>query len=71
MGLAVSRKVGSAVTRNRVKRYLREIYRAHRGELYEDVHLVIVAKPGCASLNYRQCEAALRQIFQKGEVLSG
>lgn len=74
MGLAVSRKVGRAVVRNRVKRRIREIYRTHRndivvndvvGQLGEDVHVVIVARQASASLNYHQSEEALRQLFQR------
>ena len=33
LGISVSRKVGNAVTRNRVKRYIRETFRAHKEEL--------------------------------------
>ena len=65
MGLAVSRKVGRAVVRNRVKRRIREIYRTHRGQLGEDVHVVIVARQASAGLNYHQSEEALRQLFQR------
>jgi ribonuclease P protein component len=48
LGLAVPRSVGSAVTRNRVKRLLREAWRS----LLEDVpagrDYVLVARPGLA-----------------------
>ncbi len=71
MGCAVSYKVGNAVVRNRVKRYIREVYRKHRAELLDDIHLVIVARPAGARLSYPQCEESLRQLFQKGGVLRG
>ncbi|MDD5708754.1 MAG: ribonuclease P protein component, partial [Kiritimatiellae bacterium] len=71
MGCTVSRKVGGAVVRNRVKRYLREIYRTHRQRLPEDVHMVIVARPSCVGLSYQQCEAAVRRLLEKGDVLGG
>jgi ribonuclease P protein component len=69
--MAVSRKVGKAVVRNRIKRYIREIYRTHRAELPEDVHLVVVARPAAARLNYAQALQAIRQLLPQGTALRG
>ncbi|GMU90959.1 MAG: hypothetical protein AMXMBFR4_00170 [Candidatus Hydrogenedentota bacterium] len=70
-GLAVSRKVGSAVVRNRVKRYLKEIYRANRLRLADDARIVIVARPAAANLDYRQCVNAVQRLLDEGDVLRG
>jgi len=48
VGLTVSRKVGGAVTRNRVKRWLREAVRHERHRLERPVDLVIIAHPKAA-----------------------
>lgn len=41
LGLTVTRRVGSAVRRNRVKRVLREIFRRNRKELPEAMDIVV------------------------------
>ncbi|MCP4641252.1 MAG: ribonuclease P protein component [bacterium] len=71
IGFAVSRRVGNAVVRNRVKRYIREFYRTHRGQLADDVYMVLVARQGAATLDFRQCSEAIRQLLESGKVLSG
>ncbi len=48
LGLAVPRAVGTAVVRNRVKRQLREIFRARSEELRQDRDYVLVVRPGLA-----------------------
>lgn len=44
LGLAVTRKTGSAVQRNRVKRVLREFFRLHRALMPDDVDVIAVPK---------------------------
>ncbi len=48
LGLAVPKAVGSAVVRNRMKRRLREVFRARLPELPQDQDYVLVVRPGLA-----------------------
>ena len=59
LGVSVGRKVGGAVERNRVKRILREAFRAVGGELPEGHDFVIVARPELAELVRSGGEAAV------------
>ncbi len=52
LGLAVSRKVGKAHERNRVKRLVREYFRLHRGRFHRAVDCVVIARRGAAQLGW-------------------
>jgi ribonuclease P protein component len=48
LGITVTRKIGNAVARNRIKRLVREVFRLHRARLPEGLDLVWVAKQQAA-----------------------
>ena len=52
MGITVSRKVGGAVVRNRVKRWIRECYRRRRPEFPTEVDFVVVARPAAGDAGH-------------------
>ena len=64
LGLAVSRKVGPAVVRNRIKRLLREFFRTHRAALSQDTLYVVVARPACVGLGLGDCSRVMLQQCQ-------
>jgi ribonuclease P protein component len=64
LGVTASRKVGDAVVRNRVKRRIREAFRAQRGLLPPGSDLVVIARPAAAALGGRELAANLAGLLR-------
>jgi ribonuclease P protein component len=65
VGFVISRVVGSAVVRNRVKRQLREIMRARLAGLPEESMLVVRAQPAAAGTRQSDLAADLDRILRR------
>lgn len=65
LGLSVSRKVGGAVERNRVKRVLREQFATRQGMVPGDTDVVVIARAGIAEYIEERGSAALGERLQE------
>lgn len=63
IGITVSRKVGNAVRRNRVKRMVRENFRRMRSRMTGAWDINIIAKKDAADLSWSEVGSALAQLF--------
>ena len=64
-GVTVSRKVGDAVTRNRVKRWIRESCRRWAGELPQSLDIVVVARPQAARAGFAPISTELASLTKR------
>lgn len=65
LGISVSRKVGNAVIRNRVRRLVKEIVRGWADDLRMDRDLVVIARRPAATLDYQQMSRSLRHALKR------
>lgn len=56
VGITTGKKLGKAVTRNRLRRRLREIYRIHEGQFKPGYDLVVVARSAAVGASFSQLE---------------
>lgn len=65
LGITVSRKVGPAVVRNRVKRLVREWFRSSRGKLQAGIDLVVIGRSTAAGLSSGETQGVLCRLAHK------
>ena len=69
VGITVSKKLGHAVVRNRVRRRLREIYRLHEDKFQPGWDIVVVARSKTVRADFGKLADAYLQLAEKAGIL--
>ncbi len=69
VGVTVSKKLGCAVVRNRVRRRLREVYRINELRFAPGWDVVVVARSRCVKAEFSQLTEAYLSLAEKAGIL--
>jgi ribonuclease P protein component len=65
LGVTVTKKIGHAVARNRLKRVCREFFRTHRDRLATPIDVHIIARSGSAQAATDDLTKCLEKLFSQ------
>jgi ribonuclease P protein component len=68
LGMTVSKKVGNAVVRNRIKRSVREFFRQNRSRLVPSFECVVIARPRAGRVSGVELTKSLAKLFRPFEI---
>ncbi|WP_088104608.1 ribonuclease P protein component [Halalkalibacter urbisdiaboli] len=69
IGLSVSKRVGNAVTRNRIKRLVRTFFQLYKEEIKSGFDYVVIARRPVADMEYQEVEKSLLHVFRKARLI--
>jgi ribonuclease P protein component len=69
IGLSVSKKIGNAVVRNQIKRYIRQVFLELKEEVKNDFDYVIIARKPAADMDFHEVKKSLIHVLKKSKAL--
>ena len=70
VGVTAGKSVGTAVTRNRTKRLLREAMRTLIPDIASNLDLILIARPTLGSATLADTKRALQNLLQRAKILT-
>ncbi len=68
LGVTVSKKVGKAVIRNKVRRRIKESYRSLELNIKKGYDIIIIARISCKESTYSEVLSAVKHLLKKHDL---
>lgn len=69
LGITVSKKIGKAVVRNKIRRRMKEIYREFEPKIAQGYDLVFVVKKNVPDISFIELKSAFRHILKISKLM--
>lgn len=70
VGFSVSKKVGKACIRNKIKRRASEVIRLHLSHIAKNAYLVLVARKAVSESSYKDIEQSILKLLTKADLMN-
>ena len=65
----MSKKLGNAVVRNRIKRLIRSVLTELKPQLQSEIDFIVIARKPVVSMNYQEVKKCMMHVLKLGNIL--
>lgn len=69
LGVSVSKKLGNAVVRNRIRRVMKEIVRLNEARFPAGYDLIVIARKPVVDMSYQELEKSMLHVLKRASLL--
>lgn len=69
VGYSITKKIGNAVVRNKIRRRMKEIYRLNFSNIKNNYDLIFIPKKNTVDISYKELESAMLHILKLANML--
>ncbi|MBM7572519.1 ribonuclease P protein component [Aquibacillus albus] len=69
VGLSVSKKIGNAVVRNQIKRYIKQAFLELDGKVANNYDFILIARKPVKDMDYHQVKKSLIHVLSKSKLI--